>query len=168
MIRPAPPAATGREQVRQFRRRRVAQGDEINRLTPSGRFLGAARGDHLADHGRQHGGSVLPTNQVETLEGLVDEVERVSGVGEGAIRLSREQKVGEDGRRGTSRDGREHGALGRLPMAYGRPTPQPALEGGKIRRTRERRTLPARRFPFAVGRHAAGAVEQGEIILLLR
>ena len=39
-----------REQVRQFRSRRVAQSDEIDRLTPGRRLLGTARGDHLADH----------------------------------------------------------------------------------------------------------------------
>ena len=110
---------------------------------------------------------MLPADQIEALERLVDEVERVSAVGEGAIRLGREQKVSERGWRGAGSDGGEHGALGRLPMAYRRPTPQPALEGREIRRARERRTLLARRLPFAVGRDAAGAVEQGEIVLLL-
>ena len=40
--------------------------------------------------------------------------------------------------------------------------------GGKIGRARERRALPARRLPLAVGGHAARAVEQGKVRLLLR
>ena len=75
MIRPAAPASTGREQARELRCHRMAQGDEIRRLTPSSRFFGAARGNHLTDHGRQHRCSVLPADQVEALERLIDEVE---------------------------------------------------------------------------------------------
>ena len=52
-------------------------------------------------------------------------------------------------------------------MAYRRPTSQPALEGREIRTAGQRRPLPARRLSVAVGRHPAGAVEQGEIGLLL-
>ena len=59
--------------------------------------------------------------------------------------------------------GREHGALGCLAIPYGRPAPQPALKGGKIRPARERRSLLARRLSLAVSRYAARAVEQGEI-----
>ena len=63
--------------------------------------------------------------------------------------------------------GREHGALGCLAIPYGRPAPQPALKGGKIRPARERRSLLARRLSLAVSRYAARAVEQGEIGLFL-
>ena len=70
----------------------LAQRDEIDRLAPGGRFLGAARRHHLADHGRQHRRRVLPADQVEALERLVDEVERVPAIGEGAIGLGREQE----------------------------------------------------------------------------
>jgi hypothetical protein len=97
VIRPAPPATAGGEQTRQLRRCRLAQGDEILRLPPSGRFLGTARGHHLADQGRQHGASVLPADEIEALEGLVDEVERVSAVGESTIRFGRDQEVSERG-----------------------------------------------------------------------
>ena len=92
----------------------------------------------------------------------------MSAAGEGAICLGRKQEVGERRRRGAAGDGGEQGALGRLAMAYGRPTPQPPLEGRKIEPARERRTLMARRLSLAVGRHPARAVEQREIGLLLR
>jgi len=81
----------------QLRRRRLAYDDKILRLTPSGRFLGATCGHHLAHHGRQHVASLLPADEIQALEGLVDEVERVSVVGKGAIRHSREQEVSERG-----------------------------------------------------------------------
>jgi peptidoglycan/xylan/chitin deacetylase (PgdA/CDA1 family) len=66
-------------------------------LTPSGRFLGAACGHHLAHHGWKHVASLLPADEIEALEGLVDEIERVSGVSKGAIRLGGEQEVSERG-----------------------------------------------------------------------
>ena len=92
----------------------------------------------------------------------------MSAVGEGAICLSRKQEIGELGRRRAARDGREHGTLGRLAMAYGRPTPQPPVDGSKIEPARERRTLMARRLSIAVSGDAARAVEQREIGLFLR
>ena len=92
----------------------------------------------------------------------------MSAVGEGAIRLGRKQEIGELGRRSTARDGREHGALGRLAMAYGRPTPQPPVDGGQIGPARERRTLLARRLSIAVSGDAARAVEQRQEGLFLR
>ena len=64
-------------------------------MTPRGRFLSAACGHHLAHHGRQHVASLLPADEIEALEGLVDEVERMSAAGKGAIGLGVEQEVGE-------------------------------------------------------------------------
>ena len=145
----------------------VAERDKIDRLAPFGRFLGAARRHHLADDGRQQRGRMLPADQVEALERLVDEVERVSAVGEGPFGLGREQGVGERGGRKTGSDPREQGALGRLAMANLRPAPQPALERGRFRPASERRAFPPRRLPVAVRRHAARPVEQGEIGLVL-
>src|SRR5262249_39266873 len=48
------------------------------------------------------------------------------------------------------------------------PAPQPALKGAQIGPARERSTLPPRRLAVAIGRNAAGAVEQGEVGLLFR
>src|SRR5262245_64594841 len=53
-------------------------------------------------------------------------------------------------------------------MAHRCPAPQPALKGGQIGPARERSTLPPRRLVVAIGRNAAGAVEQGEVGLLFR
>ena len=44
---------------------------------------------------------MLPADEVEAFERLVDEVERVSAVGEGPFCFGREQGIGELGRRET-------------------------------------------------------------------
>ena len=87
MVGPPGCAAGGAEQVRQLADCFVAQGNKINRLAPRGRLVGATGRDHLADDGREQGGRVLPAYQVKALECLVDEIERVSGVGERPLRL---------------------------------------------------------------------------------
>jgi hypothetical protein len=110
---------------------------------------------------------VLPADKVEALERLVDEVERVSRVGEYPLGLGRKQGICEHSRRNIGRNRRKQGALGRLAMAHLCPTPQPALERGRFRSASKRRTFPPRRLAVAVRRHAARAVEQGEISFLL-
>src|SRR4051812_18791788 len=107
-------------------------------MAPSCRFVCSSRRHHLTDHARQHGGGMLPAGQVETLASLVDEVERVSAVGEGSVRRRRKQKACQRGRRGTVGDGSEQRTFGRFTMAYGTPVPQPALEGGEVGLVRER------------------------------
>jgi hypothetical protein len=104
---------------------------------------------------------VLPTDQVEALERLVDEVERMSGVGERSLGLSCEQGIGQYSWRETSRNRREQGSLGRLAVAHICPTLQPGLEHGWLRPARKRLTFPPRRLAVAVRRHATRAVEQG-------
>jgi hypothetical protein len=79
-------AAASREQFRQLAGRFVTQRNKVKRLAPGSRFLGALCRHHLADDRRQQSRRMLPADQVEALERLVDEVERVSGVGEAAIR----------------------------------------------------------------------------------
>src|SRR5258707_13681648 len=110
---------------------------------------------------------MLPAYQVEALERLVDEVDRVSGVGERPLSSGREQGIGEHGWRDPGRNRREQGALSRLAMAHARPTPQPALERGSIRPASKRRTFSPGRLAVAIRCHAARAVEQGEISFLL-
>ena len=168
MIRPPAGSAAGREEARQLARGVVAQGDQIDRLAPGGRFLGAAGLRHLADDARQHVGRMLPADHVETLERLVDEVERVPAIRVGAVRLGREQQVRELGRRCAARNRGQHGALGRLAMAHRHPAPQPALQRGEVGPARERRALPARRRTVAVLGHAPRAVKQRELRFLAR
>ena len=91
----------------------------------------------------------------------------MSAAGKGAIRLGVEEEVSERGWRGAGGDGGEQRALGRLSMTHSRPTSQPALEGREVRTACERRPLPSLSLSLAVLRHPAGAVEQGEIGLLL-
>ena len=91
--------------MRQFQSSPLAQSDKIDRLAPRRRLLSTSRCRHLADNTRQHGGRMLPTDEIETLEGLVDEVERVSSIGIGAVCLGRQQKVGEVSRRSAASNG---------------------------------------------------------------
>ena len=114
VVGPAMRTAARSEQFRQFAARLFAQRNEINRLAPGGRFLGATGRYHLADDSRQHGRRVLPADQVEALERLIDEVKRVPVVGEGPFRRGCQQSIGEHGRRQTGRNRREQCALGRL------------------------------------------------------
>src|SRR5262245_36508907 len=91
----------------------------------------------------------------------------MSRVSEYPLGLSREQNIGEHGRRETGRNRREQGAFGRLAMTNSGPTPQAALERNRIRPTFERRTFPPGRFTIAVRRHVARPVEQGKICFFL-
>ena len=168
VVRPAIHVAARNEQFRQLVGRFLTQRNEINRLAPGGRFLGATSRYHLADDRRQHNRRMVPANQVETLERLVDEVERVSGFGKRPLGCSRKQCIGEPSRRDTPRNRREQRPLGRLAMAHVCPTPQPALERGRVQPAAKRRTVPPRRLAIAVRRHAARTVDQSEIGLLLR
>ena len=93
VVRPAARAAVCRKKLRKLPGRFVAKRDKIDRLAPLGRFLGAARRHHLADDGWQHRRRILPADQVEALERFVDEIERVSVVGEGPLGLGREKGV---------------------------------------------------------------------------
>jgi hypothetical protein len=93
---------------------------------------GATGRDHLTDDSRQQSRRVLPADQVEALEGLVDEVERVPSVGErpplaAAISASASSAGEKPAAIAVSR------VRGRLAVAHGCPTPQPALERGRIR-----------------------------------
>src|ERR671913_181771 len=109
---------------------------------------------------------MLPTDQVEALASLVDEVERVAAVGKDAIRCRREQHAGKRARQGASRDTGEQGALGGFTMAYRAPVPEPALQRREIELARKRGALPSRRLAIAVRRNPPGAVEERKIGLL--
>jgi hypothetical protein len=89
VVGPAGCAAADAEQLRQLADCFVAQGNKINRLALSGRLVHATGRNHLADDGREQGRRVLPADQVKALECLVDEIERVSGVGKRPLRLGR-------------------------------------------------------------------------------
>jgi hypothetical protein len=101
VVRPAMHATAVSEQFRQLAGCFVTQGNKINGLAAGGRFLGATRRHHLADDSRHQSRRVLPADQVEALERLVDEVERVSGIGEHPLGLGREQGIGKHRRRNT-------------------------------------------------------------------
>jgi hypothetical protein len=122
MIRPANRATAFREHCLQSASLLIAERDEIDRLSPFGRFLSALGHRHLADDGRKRRGSMPPANQVQAFERLVDEVERVSVVGEGPLRLSGQQGVGERSGRKTGSDPREQGAFGPAPICCRRRT----------------------------------------------
>jgi hypothetical protein len=168
VVRPAMHPATGSEHFRQLARCFITQRKKIHRLAPGSRFLGAARRHHLAHDRRQHGRCVLPADQVEALERLVDEVERMSAIGERPLGFGREQGIRKHSRRETRRNRGEEGPLGRVAMAHFSPTPQPAFERGWIRPASEWRTFPSRRLALTIRRDAARSVEERKIRLLLR
>src|SRR5262245_46121192 len=111
---------------------------------------------------------MLPTDQVEALASLVDEVERVAAVGEGAVRSRGKAEAGKRGRRGASRNGGEQGSFGGFTVAHSAPLPEPALEGREIGPARKGGALPSRRLALAVRGDPPGGMEQREISLLLR
>ena len=111
---------------------------------------------------------MLPADDVETFEGLVDEIERVPTIGVGAVGLGGKEEICECRRRSAGRYGGEHGAFGRLPMAHGHPAPKPALQGGEVGSTCQRTRIPAWRCTFAVLGHAPRPVKQSKVRLLLR
>ena len=149
VVRPALRAGAGGEQLRQLPRRFIAERNEIDGLAPRCRFFGATGGDHLADNRRQHRRCVLPSDEVEALERLVDEVERMAGIGIGPRGRGREQCVCKGGRQKTGGNSREQGAFARFAMAHVRPPPQPALERDCIWPASQRRPFSPRRFPVA-------------------
>src|SRR6478735_4148759 len=106
--------------------------------------LGAEIARRLAHADRGGDGAIY---QVKALKRLVDEIERVSSVGERPLGLGREQGIGQYSLRGTGCNCREQGALGRLAVAHACPAPQPSLEHGRLWPAAKRRTFPARRLP---------------------
>ena len=116
MIRQSAGSAAGLEEVRQLRAGPLAQSDQVNRLTPRCAFLGTPSCRHLTDHARQHVGRVLPADDLETLESLVDEIERVAAIGVSAVRFSGKKKICECSWRGATHDGRQDSSLDRIPV----------------------------------------------------
>ena len=107
VVRPAMPPAASSEQFRQLADCFVTQRNKINGLAPSGRFLGATRRHHLADDSRKHSRRVLPADQVKALERLVDEVERVAGIGVRPLGRRCEQGISQLSRRDVGRNSRQ-------------------------------------------------------------
>ena len=106
-------------------------------MTPLRRLIRASRRHHAADDEGQQVGRVSPADEVEALEGLVYEVERVSAIGKDAVGLGGQQQVSQSGRLRAFGDGGKNRALGCVVMADGGPAPQPALERTMIRSTGE-------------------------------
>ena len=105
MIRPTARIASAGDESGQLQSGVLAQRDEIDGLAPRCRFLSAPGCRHLADYARQYIGRMLPADEVKTLERLVDEIERVSAIGVGTIRLDRKEEVREAGRRSAASNG---------------------------------------------------------------
>ena len=137
VLRPRAAITTNREQPRKFSGGSLAQRDQVFRLTPLSRLVRAPRRRHAADDEGQQVGRVRPADQVEAFEGLVDEVERVSAIGEDAVGLGGEQQVGQSRRRRASGNRGENRTLGCVAMADRCPAPQPPLFRGMIRSTAE-------------------------------
>ena len=111
---------------------------------------------------------MIPADDIEALEGLVDGVERMTAIGVIAVGDGTEQQTGERAWAGARGDGRQQGAFGAVPVAHQGPVAQPALQ-----RLEGRRLLaqflarPVGRLPVTVRRHPADALVEGEIGLVL-
>ena len=168
MTAPGPARAFLGSQLRQLRHGALDEGGEIHRQPPGRALLGAARRHHRPDQRRQHRSGVLPPDQIEAFEGLVDEVQHVAAVGVDPLGAGHEQQLGQHRRRGTTGDRGEQRALGTVAMAHGRPAPQPALQGRRVGGAGERGAVAAWCLAGAVASDAPRAVEQGEAGRLLR
>ena len=71
---------------------------------------------------------MLPADQVEDLERLVDEVEQVAAIGEAALGRGDEHELGHLHGRSAAGDGGEQGALGAVAMTHHHPVAKPSLE----------------------------------------
>ena len=168
MTAPGPARAFLGSRLRQLRHGALDEGGEIHRQPPGRALLGAARRHHRPDQRGQHRSGVLPPDQIEAFEGLVDEVQHVAAVGVDPLGAGHEQQLGQHRRRGTTGDRGEQGALGTVAMAHGRPAPQPALQGRRVDGALERGAVAAWCLAGAIGGNPPRAVEQGEAGLLLR
>ena len=168
MTAPGPARAFLGNRLRQLRHGALDEGEEIHRQPPGRALLGAARRHHRPDQRGQHRSGVLPADQVEAFQGLVDEVQHVAAVGVDPLGAGHEQQLGQHRRRGTTGDRGEQRALGTVAMAHGRPAPQPALQGRRVGGAGERGAVAAWCLAGAVGGDPPRAVEQGEAGRLLR
>jgi len=93
MLQPGAAITTGCESRRQISGRISALRHEIDRLAPFRRFIGAACGNHLADDAGSRSAACCPSDQVETLEALVDEIKRCPPSAKDAVGLGRDEEV---------------------------------------------------------------------------
>jgi hypothetical protein len=93
VIRPALHVVAGREEVGHLQTGPLTQSDEVDGLAPRCPFVSTPSCHHLTDHARQHIGRMLPADDVKTLESLIDEVERMSAIGVGAVRLGGKEEI---------------------------------------------------------------------------
>ena len=137
-------------------------------MAPGVVLVGAARRHQLADHGRQDGRRVLVADQLDALEGLVDEVQRMAAVGKRPVGDRDEQHRRQPVQRQALVDGGEQRALGGVAMPPLGPLAKPALERGDARPgAGERCAIAARRHAVAIGGHPPDALEQRQVGLLL-
>ena len=170
VVPPAPPLRRSfGQQRRQFRDRRPQQGNEVDGVAPGIAFLGTACLHQFPGDGRKHRCRMLPADQVERLERLVDEVEQVAAIGEAAFGRSDEHELGHLHGRSTGGDGGEQGALGAVAMAHENPVAKPSLQrrgcppiaGQGLPRPRWNRSV-------AVARHPADSLEEGQAKVVVR
>ena len=81
----------GRKQVGQFRGRAFQKRNEIGRMPPAVRLLGAARAHQLANGCRQERIGMLPTDQIQALESFVDKIQGMAGICKSPVGRRRNQ-----------------------------------------------------------------------------
>ena len=155
---PAAPL-TRRPWLRQARERVLEQRDQVDRVAPGVRLLHPLGERELRRQRGEHRLRALPAGDVERLERLVDEVERVAAVEVAVVGRGREEHVGELLGRRARADGRDERALGALRVAHLDEAAEPAREPrGLDRVAGQRLEREARRLASGVGGHVGKAV----------
>ena len=127
--RPSRRAARARGQrLGQLGERAVEQRDEVDRVPPRVRLLHPLGDGELRRQRREHRLGALPAGDVERLERLVDEVERVAAVEVAVVGRGGEEHVGELVRRRAAADGGDERALRALGVAHLDEAAEPARE----------------------------------------
>ena len=165
---PAGAACADRNRRRELGRHIGCKRNEIDRMAPGGRLLRASGAREMLDHRGQYSGCVRPADQIQELEGLVDEVQCVAAVGKHAVGGGGEQHLGEGGGSQPSRDARENGSLDRIAVTHCSPMAQPPRQRLGRRRRLQRLAWAPCGPPRTILGHFRDALVEREIARFFR
>jgi len=111
---------------------------------------------------------MLPADDIQALERLIDEIERVSATGIDAVRLGRKQEIREGSRRSASGNRGHNSPFRRIPMPHRHPAAKPPFESREIGPGRKRCAFSACRFAVAIRGYTACTMKQRQVPVLFR
>src|SRR5947209_10919765 len=110
----------------------LEEGDEVDRVAPGVCLLHPLGGGELRRKRGEYRLGSLPAGDVERLERLVDEVERVPAVEVAVIGSGREEHVSQLARRCADANSRNECTFGTLGVAYVDETTEPAVQALRV------------------------------------